>query len=85
MWLKGSEHELASVGDDYAVILWDSRKPGPATKIAGAHGKEDLHCVDWNPLDPDLLATGKNRLRVTSGHPAMRCSESPVSVTCNHI
>ncbi|KAK9843200.1 hypothetical protein WJX74_008572 [Apatococcus lobatus] len=58
VWLKGSEHELASVGDDYAVIVWDSRMPGPATKIAGAHGKEDLHCVDWNPLNPDLLATG---------------------------
>lgn len=58
MWLKGSEHELASVGDDYAVILWDTRTPGPAAKIAGAHGQEDLHCVDWNPLNPDLLATG---------------------------
>ena len=60
VWLKGSEHELASVGDDYAVILWDTRTPGPAMlRLLARTAQEDLHCVDWNPLNPDLLATGR--------------------------
>ncbi len=58
VWLSGSQHELASVGDDYAVILWDTRTSGPASKIASAHGEKDVHCVDWSLLNPDLLATG---------------------------
>ncbi|GMH42256.1 hypothetical protein BSKO_10175 [Bryopsis sp. KO-2023] len=55
----GSSHNLASVGDDYQLLLWDARAgDAPVSKVQEAHGKYDLHCVDWSPTEEDLLATG---------------------------
>ena len=57
--MPDSDTELASVGDDRALLLWDTRAgTGPAQKRASAHGAHDLHTVDWSGLRNDLLATG---------------------------
>ncbi|CAD7696557.1 unnamed protein product [Ostreobium quekettii] len=54
----GSGDCLASVGDDYNILLWDTRSgKGPVAKVERAHGESDLHCVDWSSLD-EYLATG---------------------------
>ena len=63
MWRPGSATELASVGDDYQLLLWDTHSPGaPASKVGNAHGDNDLHCVDWSALQPELLVTGEQAL-----------------------
>ncbi|KDD73062.1 hypothetical protein H632_c2577p0, partial [Helicosporidium sp. ATCC 50920] len=51
---------LASVGDDARLCLWDLRSgTRPVQALERAHGRgEDVHCVDWNALDPFLLASG---------------------------
>eukprot|EP00884_Botryococcus_braunii_P018332 jgi/Botrbrau1/5182/Bobra.0172s0052.1 len=55
----GSDQELASVGDDYSVRLWDMRAgSGPSLSLVEAHGNSDVHCLDWNSFDTFLLATG---------------------------
>ena len=56
----GSEAQLASVGDDKRVLLWDTRAgTRPATKVENAHGGDhDLHTVDWCRLREHMLATG---------------------------
>eukprot|EP00897_Mesotaenium_endlicherianum_P007866 jgi/Mesen1/7107/ME000369S06430 len=41
------------------MLLWDARAGhAPATGVARAGGGADLHCVDWNALDDNLLLTG---------------------------
>lgn len=52
--------ELASVADDYSLLLWDTRssKSGPTMRVNQAHGEKDVHCVDWSGLQPHLLVTG---------------------------
>ncbi|GLT79078.1 hypothetical protein SLA2020_505850 [Shorea laevis] len=53
-----SAQEFCSVGDDSCLILWDARVgTGPAFKVEKAHNA-DLHCVDWNPHDSNLILTG---------------------------
>ncbi|CAN7070410.1 unnamed protein product [Brassica oleracea var. botrytis] len=53
-----SAQEFCSVGDDSCLILWDARTgTGPAMKVEKAHDA-DLHCVDWNPHDNNLILTG---------------------------
>ncbi|XP_057549785.1 WD-40 repeat-containing protein MSI4-like [Amaranthus tricolor] len=53
-----SEQQFCSVGDDSCLILWDSRTGSdPVAKVEKAHGA-DLHCVDWNPHDENLILTG---------------------------
>ncbi|KAJ8766938.1 hypothetical protein K2173_011756 [Erythroxylum novogranatense] len=53
-----SAQEFCSVGDDSCLILWDARVgTGPAIKVEKAHNA-DLHCVDWNPHDENLILTG---------------------------
>ncbi|PIA64329.1 hypothetical protein AQUCO_00100066v1 [Aquilegia coerulea] len=53
-----SAQEFCSVGDDSCLILWDARAgTSPATKVEKAHNA-DLHCVDWNPHDENLILTG---------------------------
>nr|GLL39979.1 WD-40 repeat-containing protein MSI4-like [Ipomoea trifida] len=53
-----SSQEFCSVGDDSCLILWDARVgPNPAVKVEKAHNA-DLHCVDWNPHDDNLIITG---------------------------
>ncbi|CAH8324024.1 unnamed protein product [Eruca vesicaria subsp. sativa] len=53
-----SAQEFCSVGDDSCLILWDARTgTSPVTKVEKAHDA-DLHCVDWNPHDDNLILTG---------------------------
>ncbi|MED6211073.1 WD-40 repeat-containing protein msi4 [Stylosanthes scabra] len=53
-----SAQEFCSVGDDSCLILWDARVgSSPAVKVEKAHNA-DLHCVDWNPHDVNLILTG---------------------------
>ena len=59
MFQPGSAAELASVGDDYALLLWDTRAgPGPITRIPEAHKQQDVQCVDWSAQDTNMIATG---------------------------
>ncbi|KAF9662426.1 hypothetical protein SADUNF_Sadunf18G0052000 [Salix dunnii] len=53
-----SAQEFCSVGDDSCLILWDARAgTSPSIKVERAHNA-DLHCVDWNPQDDNLILTG---------------------------
>ncbi|GJZ94327.1 WD40 repeat-containing protein MSI4-like protein [Tanacetum coccineum] len=53
-----SGQEFCSVGDDSCLILWDARTgSSPVVKVEKAHDA-DLHCVDWNPIDQNLILTG---------------------------
>ncbi|KAJ7955889.1 WD-40 repeat-containing protein MSI4-like [Quillaja saponaria] len=53
-----SAQEFCSVGDDSCLILWDARVGfSPVVKVEKAHDA-DLHCVDWNPHDDNLILTG---------------------------
>ncbi|KAJ3694985.1 hypothetical protein LUZ60_000362 [Juncus effusus] len=53
-----SGEEFCSVGDDSCLILWDSRLGNsPVIKVEKAH-EADLHCVDWNSHDTNLILTG---------------------------
>ncbi|GLU14317.1 hypothetical protein SLE2022_308930 [Rubroshorea leprosula] len=70
-----SAQEFCSVGDDSCLILWDARVGStPVLKVEKAHNS-DLHCVDWNPHDVNLILTGSadntvhmfDRRRLTSG------------------
>ncbi|WCJ39532.1 Transducin family protein / WD-40 repeat family protein [Euphorbia peplus] len=70
-----STSEFCSVGDDSCLIFWDARIGcGPLVKVEKAHNA-DLHCVDWNPHDANLVLTGSadntihmfDRRKLTSG------------------
>ncbi|KAL4369700.1 hypothetical protein GQ457_05G035180 [Hibiscus cannabinus] len=53
-----SAQEFCSVGDDSCLILWDARAGStPTIKVEKAH-KADIHCVDWNRHDTNLILTG---------------------------
>ncbi|KAL9387932.1 hypothetical protein Peur_021056 [Populus x canadensis] len=53
-----SAQEFCSVGDDSCLVLWDARAGcTPVVKVEKAHNT-DLHCVDWNPHDVNLILTG---------------------------
>ncbi|PHT75788.1 WD-40 repeat-containing protein MSI4 [Capsicum annuum] len=53
-----SSQEFCSVGDDSCLILWDARVGNnPVVKVEKAHDA-DLHCVDWNPHNDNLIITG---------------------------
>jgi histone-binding protein RBBP4 len=53
-----SAQEFCSVGDDKCLILWDARVGlEPVIKVKKAHDG-DVHCVDWNSLDENLILTG---------------------------
>ncbi|KAL1210617.1 WD-40 repeat-containing protein MSI5 [Cardamine amara subsp. amara] len=61
-----SAQEFCSVGDDSCLILWDARTgTSPTMKVEKAHDA-DLHCVDWNHHDNNLILTGSadNTVRV---------------------
>ncbi|CAF2114579.1 unnamed protein product [Brassica oleracea var. botrytis] len=54
-----SAQEFCSVGDDSCLILWDARTgTSPVTKVVEKAHDADLHCVDWNPHDDNLILTG---------------------------
>lgn len=60
VWRPNSATELASVGDDCQLLLWDSRTPSrPASAVEHAH-EEDVQCVDWSALQEDMLVTGQS-------------------------
>ncbi|KAK9142346.1 hypothetical protein Syun_011746 [Stephania yunnanensis] len=70
-----SVQEFCSVGDDSCLILWDARVGfNPVIKVEKAHDA-DLHCVDWNHHDDNLILTGSadnsvhmfDRRNLTSG------------------
>ncbi|XP_042490275.1 WD-40 repeat-containing protein MSI4-like [Macadamia integrifolia] len=70
-----SAQEFCSAGDDSCLILWDARAgTSPAIKVEKAHNA-DLHCIDWNPHDENLILTGSadtsvrmfDRRNLTSG------------------
>ncbi|CAK9191004.1 unnamed protein product, partial [Sphagnum troendelagicum] len=53
-----SMQEFCSVGDDSCLVFWDARSGHePTLKVEKAHDA-DLHCVDWNAHDENLLLTG---------------------------
>ncbi|KAF3328341.1 WD-repeat protein RBAP1 [Carex littledalei] len=53
-----SAQEFCSVGDDYRLILWDARSGNaPVVKVEKAHDA-DVHCVDWNAQNENLILTG---------------------------
>ena len=42
------------------ILFWDVRSgAAPVMRIEAAHGAHDVHCVDWNRLDPQMVATGE--------------------------
>lgn len=66
--MPGSVHELVSVGDDNAMLLWDTRTgTAPAARADRAHGNNDLHCVDWSKCDTSYIATGRLVTRLLVG------------------
>ena len=83
MWQPGQRGtELASVGDDYKLLLWDTRAgSAPAAALEKAHGENDLHCVDWSSLEPHLLVTGARpctRIRRRSLRPSIEACRATV-------
>ena len=59
-YMPQSSHELVSVGDDNAMLLWDTRTGATAaSRVDQAHGDNDLHCVDWSGCDTSYIATGE--------------------------
>ncbi|KAK4481988.1 hypothetical protein RD792_012904 [Penstemon davidsonii] len=82
-----SAQEFCSVGDDSCLILWDARTgSSPVVRVEKAHNA-DLHCVDWNPTDVNLILTGSadntvrmyDRRNLTSGGVGI-----PVHIFENH-
>ena len=68
----GSAGEVASVGDDHALMLWDARNPAaPAASVPDAHGAHDLHCIAWSAVQDHMLASG--------GHLAKRLCNADTS------
>ena len=56
-----SATELGSVGDDCALLFWDTRVgASPVTKVESAHKKAELRCIDWSSQEIDLIATGRD-------------------------
>jgi WD40 repeat protein len=67
-----SATELCSVGVDRMIMFWDTRivssyspieEVKPTYKISGVHD-DDINCVAWSTLNPNLVATGSNDFRV---------------------
>ncbi|KAJ8756229.1 hypothetical protein K2173_024776 [Erythroxylum novogranatense] len=88
-----SVHEFCSVGDDSSLILWDARTGStPVVKVQKAHNA-DIHCVDWNPHDANLILTGsadskvhmfdrRNILSAGFGTPVHKFEGHTASVLC---
>jgi len=53
-----SSNEFCSVGDDQKLLFWDARSKLTPVQQAPKWCTVDLHCVDWNQEQLDLLVTG---------------------------
>ncbi|GIL46834.1 hypothetical protein Vafri_3710 [Volvox africanus] len=50
---------FGSVGDDKQLILWDVRRPpNQGVMIAAEAHTAEVNCIAFNPLNPNILATG---------------------------
>mmetsp|Transcript_16441 Transcript_16441/g.35544 ORF Transcript_16441/g.35544 Transcript_16441/m.35544 type:complete len:418 (+) Transcript_16441:210-1463(+) len=50
---------FGSVGDDKQLILWDVRRPpAQAVMVAAEAHVAEVNCIAFNPLNPNILATG---------------------------
>ncbi|KAA3478584.1 WD-40 repeat-containing protein MSI4-like [Gossypium australe] len=85
-----SAQEFCSVGDDSCLILWDARAGStPAIKVEKAHNA-DIHCVDWNRHDINLILTGSadntihmfDRRNLSSGSPVHKFVGHSAAVLC---
>jgi histone-binding protein RBBP4 len=59
-WHKFSPHLFGSVGDDRSLCLWDTRKSGEnkAVEVVKNAHADDINCLQFNPLNEFLVATG---------------------------
>jgi len=53
-----SDVEFCSVGDDKRLLFWDERASKDPTLSMPQWSQCDLHCLDWNETDVNLLVTG---------------------------
>eukprot|EP00281_Chroomonas_sp_CCMP1168_P031913 CAMPEP_0206242778 /NCGR_PEP_ID=MMETSP0047_2-20121206/17240_1 /ASSEMBLY_ACC=CAM_ASM_000192 /TAXON_ID=195065 /ORGANISM="Chroomonas mesostigmatica_cf, Strain CCMP1168" /LENGTH=430 /DNA_ID=CAMNT_0053667823 /DNA_START=25 /DNA_END=1317 /DNA_ORIENTATION=+ len=53
-----SADEFCSVGDDQLLLFWDHRSGTSPVLSVPKWCDVDLHCVDWNAADENLLVTG---------------------------
>ncbi|MBA0663050.1 hypothetical protein Goklo_007098 [Gossypium klotzschianum] len=90
LYLVFSAQEFCSVGDDSCLILWDARSGStPAIKVEKAHNA-DIHCVDWNRHDINLILTGSadntihmfDRRNLSSGSPVHKLVGHSAAVLC---
>ena len=57
--MPGSCDVLSSVGDDSALMFWDTRTgTEPIQKVEEAHKDQEIQCMDWSSQDLNMLATG---------------------------
>ncbi|KAF5840260.1 nucleosome remodeling factor [Dunaliella salina] len=50
---------FGSVGDDKHLILWDTRSPPAAGAMVSSEAHvAEVNCLAFNPLNPNILATG---------------------------
>ncbi|XP_076954630.1 WD-40 repeat-containing protein MSI4-like [Bidens hawaiensis] len=82
-----SAEEFCSVGDDSCLILWDaSTGLYDYLQVEKAHNA-DLHCVDWNQIDNNLILTGSadNTVRLFDRQNLTSIGVgSPVHIFANH-
>jgi len=60
VFCPGDHTKLASVGDDGALLLWDTNAPSqaPVSNVQNAHKQGiDVHDVSWSALQRELLVT----------------------------
>lgn len=76
--------QLVSVGDDKLMLFWDTRANAhPAHTVKDVHS-EDIHCIDWNPHDTNMLLTGSGdcKLRLFDRR---RLDATPSQSACLHV
>lgn len=58
-WHPGKEHRIVSVNANGEVLLWDTEKAKLLHEITPGTNSP-IYRVDWNPLNPKLIATGSS-------------------------
>lgn len=64
-WSHFSETELASVGDDKCLRVWDLRCGGVSSAVQSSEQTDDLMCVDTSAFDSHVIVTGSNDNQVS--------------------